>query len=388
MTAYDDFDRLVRDRLLADAPREAPAGLLDAVMARIDATPQGPARAGFLGSTGGKLLAAAAMLLIAVVAGTQLAGLISGPPLAGDSPSPSASETPAGSPSSSPTPSPTPSTSPTPGTGELPTGPGNAVMSFSFSCDIVGPVTVPATTVLDDGRVVWRPEEEPVVVRQLTPDSLDGFRARVRDTGLFEESASYELERRPDAPEPPGHGLCVWHFTWLDGDGPEVEVVSVEWFGDEEEETYYVPSPERETLHGLAQELMDPTTWYDDEGWLQPEAVPFEPEDYLVLVRVSDPQAATQGAPDVDDVSWPFEEPPDTFGEETGAGPNERCGIAGAAAVEELAAELAAAGLEQFATMPASGVGAALPWAARDAAVDVSIWIVMPDGRPTCDAVN
>lgn len=384
MTAYHDLDALIRDRLSADAPREAPAGLIHAVMARVDATPQARARAGFLSSTGGKLLAAAAVLLIAVVAGTQLASLIGGPPVAGDSPSPSASETPA------PSPSPTlmPSASPTPGTGELPTGPGDAVMSFSFSCDLVGPVTVPATTVLEDGRVVWRPEEGPILVRQLAPDSLKDFRARVRETGLFGESASFDIERRPDAPEPPGRGVCVWTFRWTDGDAPEVEVASVEWLGDEHEETYNVPSPERETLDGLARELMDPTTWYGDDGWLQPEAVPYEPIQYLVKAQVTDPQASTLGAPDVDDVPWPFEEPPDAFGEEAGSGPNQRCGFADAADVEALAAELAAAGLEQFATMPASGVGAALPWAARDAAVDISIWIVLPDGRPTCDEVN
>ncbi len=257
-------------------------------------------------------------------------------------------------------------------------------MSFVARCDAVPPVVVPSTTVLEDGRVVWRTDDGTYVVRQLTPDSLADFRERVRSTGLFEQSGRFEVERLPGA-EPPGHGACLWGFTWSEGGGEAVEVSSVNWQGDEEEETYYQPAPERRTLDELARQLMDPEAWYDDAGWVQPEAVPFEPHQYLVLASVTLPQFATEGAPDFDDISWPFDAPPDQFGVEFGFGdPPTRCDVVDAAAAEALAEELAATGLEQFETRPLSGAGAALPWAARNAAVSFTFWPSLPDGRPGC----
>ena len=88
-------------------------------------------------------------------------------------------------------------------------------MSFTPRCDAVPSVVHPATTVLEDGRVIWRTDDGSFVVRQLTPESLADFQERVRSTGLFGHSAAYALERLPGA-EPPGHGLCVWGFTWSD----------------------------------------------------------------------------------------------------------------------------------------------------------------------------
>jgi hypothetical protein len=388
MTTQDDFDRRIADRLHAEAPGRAPEFLMESTMNRIADTPQRPGR--FLGSTGGRLLAAAAVLVLAVVAGTQLPRLLDRQSATGGSPSPSASaapsETPAPTVSPSAAPSDTASPSATAGSGELPTGPAAALMSFSAACDVSGPVTVPATTVLEDGRVIWRDEDgDDLLVRQLAPESLEDFREQVRSTGLFETSGRYELERRAGTPEPPGHGLCVWSFTWNDG-GADVEVISVGWQGDEEEATYYEPAPERRTLDELATQLRDPTTWYGDDGWSQPEAAPYEPDEYLVIATVNPPQLATEGAPDFDDVTWPFEQPPDQFGvvyDDINQPPS-RCGVATAQAIETLAAELAAAALEQFELPARIGAGAALPWAARDAAVDMSFWPMLPDGRPLC----
>ena len=90
MNTEDRFDDLLTKGLRADAPREAPSRLLDATMNRIADTPQRGSRR--LGAPG-RLLAAAAVVLIAVLAGTQLAGLIGRP--TGTSPSPSATSRPA-----------------------------------------------------------------------------------------------------------------------------------------------------------------------------------------------------------------------------------------------------------------------------------------------------
>jgi len=347
-----------------------------------------PSRSGPLSSTTGRLVAATVVVLIAVGAGILLPRLFERSSATGGSPSPSASPTPSATtaPTESPSPEPTDTPSPTPVSGELPTGPAGALLSFTPTCDVVPPVNVPATTVFTDGRVIWRADDGGLQIRQLTPESLDDFTEQVNATGLFETSASFDLERRPDTPDPPGHGLCHWGFVWNDG-GEDVEVGSVMWLGAEEEAMYYEPSPERETLHALAEQLMDPPTWYDDEGWVQPEAVPYEPEAYLVLASVTVPQLATESAPDFDDVSWPFDEGPDEFGVEyrIGGDPPSRCDHASAEAIEAFAQELTDAGLEQFEQSPFYGTGAALPWAARGAAVDFSFWPALPDGRPTCE---
>ena len=352
-------------------------------------TPTNPTperRPGMLGTTGGRAIIAAAVLVLAIVAAALAAAFLTRP--TGEAlatATPSASTTPSVTPTVSAEATETASPSPTPVSAELPTGPADAVMSFTPRCDVVPPVVAPATTVLEDGRVIWRTDDGTYVVRQLTTASLEDFRAEVESSGLFAASAFYEPVRRPGTPEPPGHGACLWSFIFSDGEGEPVEVSSIMWFGDEEESTYYQPSPERETLHSLAEQVMDPTTWYGDEGWVQAEAVPFEPEEYMVIATVTVPQLATQGAPDFDDVSWPFDAPPDEFGTVFGvAQPPTRCDVADVAAIEILADELAAAGLEQFENRPISGAGAALPWAARSAAVDLSIWILLPDGRPGC----
>jgi len=154
------------------------------------------------------------------------------------------------------------------------------------------------------------------------------------------------------------------------------------WLGDDEESTYYEPAPERFALHELALDVQDPEAWIDPAGWEDSEAVPFTPLSYLVQARLSVPEIATEGAPDVDDVAWPFEEGPDAFGEQMGE-EQLRCGVADAEAIEPFGAQLAAAGLEQFEGVP-NGAAVILPWGSRDAALDVFVYPQRPGGEPPC----
>jgi hypothetical protein len=119
MNTEDRFDDLITQGLRADAPREAPSRLLDATMNRIADTPQ--RGSGRLGGRASQLLAAAVVLL-AVLAGTQLAGLIGRP--AGTSPSPSATVAPSASATTS---SPTPSASSSPAIAPAWTATGNLI---------------------------------------------------------------------------------------------------------------------------------------------------------------------------------------------------------------------------------------------------------------------
>lgn len=379
----DSTDDSALDRVLSrwmhdEAPARAPDRLIDDVRVAASATRQGHAGPRMRFALGA--LAAAAVVALAVVAVGRLPGLIDE---VGSGPSPTASPSAsAAAPTASEA---APSETPAPSASQSipPTGAGDSLLTFTPSCDVVPPVLVPATTIVEDGRAVWRDENGAYHVRQLSSVGLEQLRAEIDGTGLFETSGNYELVRRQDAPEPPGHGVCVWTFAWSDGDSPTVDVASVGWLGDEEEAAYYEPSPERRALDDLAQQLMDPEAWFTDDDWLQPAAAPFEPDRYLVTAGVFGPEAATEGAPDIDTVSWPFADAPDAFGVPTGSVPASRCAAADAAAVEQLAADLATSGLDQF-SGPLSGSSAILPWAARVASVEVSVWPVMPDSSPGC----
>lgn len=381
MNTQDRFDDQITERLRVDAPREAPNRILDLAMGRIADTPQ--RASGWLGRPAARLLAAAAVLLVAVVAGAAFASLI-GPPVGDNtSPSPSASvsASPPASASTEPSVAPSANPSPTPVAG----APDATLLSFIQRCDVAGPVVGPSVSILGDGSVIWNrlneDETTTLSIRRLNDAGLAQVRDAVGGTGLFDEEGTFRLVRRAGTSDPPAHGYCVWDFDWA-GDAQPVHLSSTMWFGDEEESTYYEPAPERQALHELAVNVQDPEAWIDPAGWADTEATPFSPTSYLVLATITVPEVATEGAPDIDSVTWPFDQQADTFGEAVGGG-QQRCGIADAAAIDVLAAELVGAGLEQYTTVT-SGASVTLAWASREAAVELFIYPQRPDGEPPC----
>jgi hypothetical protein len=383
MTAHDDLDALIRDRLRAEVPPEAPAGLLDASMVRIERTPQRQARLGLLGSTGGKLLAAAAVLVLAVVAGTQLGRFIDAPSGVGESPSPTAAPT--GSPSATPLETPHPSA-----TAEATPSPGATdALILRITAGGGGPTSpidqLPWVSLMADGTLVWQtapsgPETPLLVTRRLTPEGLMELRDRIFGSGLLDASATYELEPLPGA-QPPGRGVMVFTFTTGASEGDAV-VTSVQWLGDEEEQTYYQPSPEREALDALARALRDPEAMLDEGAWEGP-AEAYEGTEYqLVLMPQRD--VPPFGNPDVADLPLAFDGPIEEFGESVGS-PGEmltRCGVitreeaAGVVQVFD-AGDFGEVGLDR----PTAG---GLDWAEGNGIVDVFLLPLMPDGFPTC----
>lgn len=386
MNADDRFDALIRERLRADAPPEAPARILEGTMTRISDTPQ--RGRGWFGGTVGRLLAAAAVLLIAIVAGSQLAGLIQRPIGTGESPSPSVA--PSGSPSATAAPSATPQATETAEPIESPAAADELLLRIVAGGG--GPTypsgLLPWMTLMADGTLVWQPvppetETSSLVTRQLSPQGLEDLRDIVFGTGLFEESANYELEQRPGAPEPPGRGIGVFVFTAGSGD-EEVVVRSVEWLGEEEESTYYQPSPEREELDALARALRDPESMLGADAWAGP-AEPYEGADYqLVLI----PQRDTPpfGNLDVSELPLEYDGPLDEYGEEAGdpRPPLTRCGVISrdqAAGIVQALADVdpGAIGMDR-ATTPAT-----LDWAEGNGTVDLFLMPRMPDGFPECE---
>lgn len=89
MSVSEDFDQLLGERLRSDAPASPPGDLLEATLRRIEDTPQRAERRG--SQTLIRILAAAAVIVLAVMVGTQLPGLL-GP--SGNDPSPTAVPTP------------------------------------------------------------------------------------------------------------------------------------------------------------------------------------------------------------------------------------------------------------------------------------------------------
>jgi hypothetical protein len=388
MKTQDRFDDLIGDRLRADAPREAPGRLLDATMNRIADTPQ--RGGGWLAHPGARLLAAAAVLLLAVVAGTQLASLIGRP--AGDGPSPSPSVAPSASPSTSPSASaavPSPSASAEPSASAV----ADDTLVLRVESGGGGPTypsqNVPWLTLMGDGTLIWQTVPPPeqvdgsLITRTLTEQGLADFREQIFGSGLLDASANHELEPLPGV-SPPGRGVGVYVFT-AEGDDGQVVVRSLQWLGDEEEATWYQPSPERRELDALAQRLRDPESLLGTDAWAGP-AEPYAGTAYLLWLTPNRDVPPFDTA-DASEIPLPFDGPLDDFGEESGSQPPvTRCGA--------ISRDEAAAIVDALASLGYEGIGldgtttGSLDWAEGNGTVDLAILPVMPDGYPECLPVN
>jgi hypothetical protein len=161
-----------------------------------------------------------------------------------------------------------------------------------------------------------------------------------------------------------------------------VVVQSVEWLGDDEESTYYEPSPEREALDALARALRDPESMLGADAWTGP-AEPFEGADYQ-LVLIPQPDAPPYGNPDIADMGLAYDGPIDEFGEATGT-PGEiasRCGVITREEAARIVQVLSDADFGAVSmSMQTSG---GIDWAEGNGTVDLFMLPRMPDGFPEC----
>lgn len=380
MSTRDEFDDLVAARLRDTAPREAPAHLMDSLLARVSSTPQRRRGAlGWLNSPVARLAVAAAVLAAAVVAGIQFGGLLDRPIGADGSPSPSASIQPSPEPSDSAatTPQPSGDASATPVAGD----PSELVLRLDTICDVSPPQSIPRISVMGDGTVIWyslADEAAQIMTRRLTPDGLAELTDYLFSGGLFSASAEYEPVQRPGTPEPPGHGACLHTYTADDG---AIVVRSTSWFGEPEESTYYEPAPERQALDQLASELLDPESLVADDAW-SGAAAAYEGTEYqLLLHAVRDNFIPSTGSPDASEVPWPFEVPLDQFGQ-AGSDETYRCGNIS----REAALAIVDAVANPDAEHPVVGPPfyASIEWAEGNGWAEVNMVPLMPDGYPEC----
>jgi hypothetical protein len=383
MNTRDRFDDQLASRLRETAPGEAPDRLLDLTISRITNTPQRGRSRGWFSSPFGRVLAVAAVVALAVVVGTQLPGALERP--VGNDASPSASTGPSADSSSSPSPTPAPTASATDPQESEP-----AVAEDSLVLRLVsaggGPTypgdQVPKVTLLNDGTLIWQPTPDvsrALVTRQLTDAGLAALREHIFGSGLLDTSATHQLQPLPGA-EPPGRGVAVHTFTAGEGDD-QVVVASVQWLGDDEEATYYEPSPERQQLDQLVQDLRDPEALVAADAWTGP-AEAYEASEYLLLLtpyRDVPPYDTT----DVSEIRLPVEGPLDEFGVVTGSAPPTRCGLVGQAEAAAIVEDLVAAGYEQVGLDRATT--GSLDWAEGSGTVDLVLVPSMPDGYPACE---
>jgi hypothetical protein len=382
MTRDDDLDRRIGRWMDEAAPTAAPHTLLDGTFGRTSEMTQSRARGW---SPFVRLASIAAVLVVAVVAGLAAANLFDGPGVGTDM-SPTASGSGALSTGTPATVTPSATATPTaPPPATAWEAPGELLLRYSVMCDVPGPVAMPRTTFLQDGRVVWlRGADDPAgesewVVRRLSDEALDSVRAAIAGTGLLDADAQFTSEHRAGAPEPPGQGACVHAFAHRDGQ-TDAAISSLMWFGDEYEATYNEPDPEREALDAFAHLLADPEAWLGADAWAESEARIYRAPAYLVTS--AEAFGAAPSGRDVSETAWPFDQPVAGYGDVYGA--NElRCGVAPAERVVAFAAS----------TVLPDGSPVELPQPPEISLSDggtelaINLWPQMPDGHPGCEAI-
>jgi hypothetical protein len=246
------------------------------------------------------------------------------------------------------------------------------------------PVFPPDLTLTADGRVVlgWTSN----VVRQLSPSGLAQVQRDVLDLPLLHESADYDVEHLPGAPDGPGYEVGFNTFTLGEGTA-RVVVTAVAWLG-QEDGVYWVPSTERRVLEELAIHLLDVESWLGAAAWSEPIARPYVSSSYLFWLEPPNdaPPPPDVDAPSVTGAAWPFDGPIEQFGEPVG---QERCGYLDLGQAFETLRLMRELGVPTHAFGPPprqlslDGVGVGS--FATDAAW-FSFWLTprSPDGYPSC----
>jgi hypothetical protein len=250
-----------------------------------------------------------------------------------------------------------------------------------------GRILTPGTAYLEYDEDSW------MIVRRLTDDGVQTLVSAVVDTGLFEESDSYQPVQLPGV-EPPARGGSGYAVT-LVRDGQSVDVTWTSMFGDDE--LYYEPSPEREELDAMGVVLVTLDEWLPDDAWASAESCPYQPQAFRVIVVEPQPWGgAIEDLPaDVADIDWPLGGDFLAWGEpfsNPGSDPNVdgRCGVVSREEAIDLVGSLVAQGADpqtDSAALDASRyVSLMLGDAAAVAFHEVAVEALLPDAPDCSDA--
>ncbi len=254
------------------------------------------------------------------------------------------------------------------------------MLTLMYACDVVAPINPPATTVMDDGRVIAIDQSggSGWTVRQLSASALEDLREGVLGSPYLQASGEYLPRLRPDAGDPPGHGACSYTFT-IPNDAQPIVVTTVGWFGDDEERAFYEPSPERKSLDGIARNLIGIHGALGDEAWEGP-GLPYVAATYtLHLAPGIGPAPEDVGSIDpgglgVGDIG--------SFGSAAGTG---RCDTVSRAQAFEIARVILESGGNQDVRLDA----VSYPYfATEDGWYSGALAPVFPDGQPDCASIG
>jgi hypothetical protein len=257
---------------------------------------------------------------------------------------------------------------------------GTPMLTLTYGCDVTGPINPPATNVLDDGRVIATDQAggSGWIVRQLSTTGLEQVREGVLESPYLQASAEYRPQPRADAGDPPGHGACSYTFT-IPTEVEPIVVTTIGWFGDEEEATFYEPSPERKSLDGIARNLIAIDTILDEEAWDGP-GLPFVAAEYSLHIGAGiGPAPEDAGSIDPDELGLGDI---GSFGTPAGSG---RCATISGAQAFEVARVLKASNIAQDLRLDA----VTFPYFATDAGwFTTALAPVFPNGQPDCASMT
>jgi hypothetical protein len=212
-----------------------------------------------------------------------------------------------------PTPVPTPvgpSAEPSP---DATPGPARLLLRLttcSHTCD-----STPGTTFLDDGRLFWEAIDGSgqVFEAQLTETGMATVRAAIEAAPALAADGDYRATLKPGA-EPIPHGLNQFRFDVQWAAGP-VLVTSWDPGSLADQVDLWDFPPEMAQLADLAARLADPLTWLGEAAFVEPPR-PYLPSGVLVRIDLYPDLGMLGGeGADVDDVSWPFDQPIEAAGE-------------------------------------------------------------------------
>jgi hypothetical protein len=256
---------------------------------------------------------------------------------------------------------------------------GTSMLTLTYGCDVVGPINPPATTVMEDGRVIATDQSATLrwIVRQLSTTGLEEVRESVLESPYLQASAEYRPQPRADAGDPPGHGACSYTFT-IPADVEPIVVTTIGWFGDEEERTFYEPSPERKSLDGIARNLIEIDNVLGEEAWEGP-GLPYVAAEYSLHIR-----AGIGPAPEDVGSIEPNELGLGDIGSFGNPAGNGRCATVSRAQAFEVARVLK----ESNAGLDVRLDAVSFPYFATDAGwFSAALAPVFPDGQPDCASI-
>jgi hypothetical protein len=174
---------------------------------------------------------------------------------------------------------------------------GGLVVRYEVFGHVSPTVSMPLVTVMDDRRVVMGDGSTGWSLWHLTDAGFDRLTEEVLESPYLQESAEYQPVLQAGVTEGPPHGTGIHVFT-IGTEAEPIVVRSVQWFGEAEEAAFYVPSPQRRALEGVAAGLSTLGGSLGEDAWVT-DPLTYVADRYMVWVGRGSGEAPP-GTPQVD----------------------------------------------------------------------------------------